>query len=256
MTSGGKRQVNGVKTSIWAAAFAVTAILGALRADAQGTAAPEPDAPTVTVIAPSDPDPSPSEPPPDGPLTDDTQAVIQKAIQGHASVAEVIEANLASPEKICPAATPVILANPAAAADLIDGAKIHSELTEQLAQCLSKIQQSMKTSNPEGAELIGSLIATAPAAFQAAYAVALVPEGADGPAPPADDGGGAAGPGDSGGGGAAAGTGGTADGGSGSSGGGGTGGGGGGVGTVGFGSFAGGGGGGIGGGGNVTPSTP
>jgi hypothetical protein len=158
--------------------------------------------------------------------------------QGPFGIAAIVEANLAQPENICAACTPLILANPAAAAELIQAAKAHPELTEQLAQCVSKIQQSLKASNPEGAQTIAALVASAPPAFQAAYAVALAPEGggaSGGQVAAAGDGGGGGSAGDGGGGGTGGGVG---------------------VGGVGFG--GGGGGGTIGGGGGATvsPSTP
>ena len=143
-------------------------------------------------------------------------------------IAAIIEANLAQPGMICPACTPLVMADPNAAAEIIAAAKKHPELAEMLAQCLSKIQQSMSATNPEGAQKVAALVAGAPPAFQAAYAVALAPGGGGG------DGGGGGGDGGGGGGGGGAGAGG---------GGGGAGGGGGG----GFGG-AGGGGGGFGGG--------
>jgi hypothetical protein len=147
-------------------------------------------------------------------------------------IAAIIEANLAQPGQICPACTPLVMADPNAAAEIIAAAKKHPELAEMLAQCLSKIQQGMSATNPEGAQKVAALVAGAPPAFQAAYAVALAPGGGDG--------GGGGGDGGGGGGAGAGGGGGTGGGGG---GGGGAGGGGG-----GFGAGGGGGGGGAGGG--------
>jgi hypothetical protein len=171
------------------------------------------------------------------------------------SISEIVAANIETPEKICPAVTPVIVAEPGEAFDLIETAKQRPKQMEALAQCLSQIQSLIKKSNPDGAKAIDALVAAAPAGFQAAYAVALANAGSGDTGPAA---------GDAGGGGDSAGS---ADGGS--SGGGGSasggstgdGGGGGGAGS-GFGGFASGGaiGGGGGSGGNfgvtVSPSTP
>ena len=161
-----------------------------------------------------------------------TQTAAPTGTQQPTGIAAIIEANLAQPGLICPACTPIVMADPNAAAEIIAAAKKHPELAELLAQCLSKIQQSLSATNSPGAQKVAALVAGAPPAFQAAYAVALAPGGGG-------DGGG----GDGGGGGAGAG-------GGGGGGGAGAGGGGGGAGGGGGGGFggAGGGGGGFGGG--------
>src|SRR5262249_22531175 len=87
-------------------------------------------------------------------------------------VTAAVEANLAQPEKICAVCTPLIAGDPAAAAELIAAAKKYPELAEQLAECLSKIQAGLGT---DGKKTIAALVAGAPPAFQASYAVALSP---------------------------------------------------------------------------------
>lgn len=119
-----------------------------------------------------------------------TQATAPDGTQQLSGVAAVIEANLTQPGQICAACTPLIMADPAAAAELIAAAKKHPELAEMLAQCLSKLQQSMSATNPEGAQKVAALVANAPPAFQAAYAVALAPGGGDGGGGGGDGGGG------------------------------------------------------------------
>jgi hypothetical protein len=173
------------------------------------------------------------------------------------TIGEIVAANVETPEKICPAVTPIIIAEPGAAFDLIETAKQRPKQMERLAQCLSQIQSVMKSSNPQGAKVIDVLVASAPAGFQAAYAIALATGDGGGTASAGSAGDGAGGGssgGDSGGGGGTSSSGGSGGGGGGggSSGGGGTG----------FSGFAGGGsiGGGGGTGGNfgtpVSQSTP
>ena len=174
---------------------------------------------------------------------------------GAANIGEIVAANIETPDKICAGVTPIIMAEPGAAFDLIETARQRPKLSEGLAQCLSKIQSVMKDVNPEGAKAIDALVAAAPAAFQAAYAVALANNApGDSSTATADagggDGGGAADGGSSSGGDSSSS--GSSSGGSGTGGGGGSG----------FSGFAGGGaiGGGGGSGGNfnvpVSPSTP
>jgi hypothetical protein len=163
-----------------------------------------------------------------------------------ATIGEIVAANIETPEKICPAVTLIITAEPGAAFDLIETARQRPKQAEGLAQCLSQIQSTMKSVNSDGAKTIDALVASAPAAFQAAYAVALAnADSGDGGSTGGDAGGGTSSGGTTSGGAA---SGGTASGGS--SGGG-----------TGFGGFAGGGaiGGGGGGGNNGIPvsrSTP
>ena len=170
----------------------------------------------------------------------------QTATSQALTIGEIVAANVETPDKICAAVTPIIMAEPGEAFDLIETAKQRPKQMEALAQCLSQIQTMLKKANPDGAKAIDALVAAAPAGFQAAYAVALANAGSGDAGPAAGD----AGAGDSGGGSSG---GGTASGGGGGDGGGGTG----------FSGFAGGGaigGSGGSGGGNfgvvVSPSTP
>lgn len=180
----------------------------------------------------------------------------QAAVPQAVTISEIVAANVQTPEKICAAVTPIITAEPGAAFDLIETARQRPKQSEMLAQCLSQIQTGMKKVNPDGAKTIDALVASAPAAFQAAYAVALAN------ASSGDSGSGSAdaGSGDSGGSSGGSSSGGGSSGGSTASGGGGGGSGGGG--GTGFSGFAGGGaiGGGGGSGGNfgtpVSQSTP
>jgi hypothetical protein len=149
------------------------------------------------------------------------------------TIGEIVAANVETPDKICAAVTPIIMAEPGEAFDLIETAKQRPKQMEVLAQCLSQIQTMIKKANPDGAKAIDALVAAAPAGFQAAYAVALA-NGGSGDAPSTGDAGGGGG---------------TSGGGTASSGGGGDGGGGGG--GTGFSGFAGGGAIGGSGGGNV-----
>src|SRR5262245_54084941 len=127
------------------------------------------------------------------------------AIPPAVTITSVIEANLAQPGQICPACTPLIIASPAAAAEMIAAAQKYPELAETLAQCLSKLQQGMAATNPQGAQAIAALVTNAPPAFQAAYAVAAAGDGGGGGG---DGGGGGGGAGAGGGGGGGAGAGG------------------------------------------------
>jgi len=97
---------------------------------------------------------------------------IQVATPQTMTIGEIVAANLDSPT-ICTTITPIIMADPGAALDLIETAKQRPKQMEALAQCLSQIQIAMKKTNPDGAKAIDALVATAPAGFQAAYAVAL-----------------------------------------------------------------------------------
>jgi hypothetical protein len=93
------------------------------------------------------------------------------------TIGEIVAANIETPEKICAAVTPIILAEPGEAFDLIETAKQRPKQMELLAQCLSEIQATVKKTNLDGAKAIDALVAAAPAGFQAAYAVALANAG-------------------------------------------------------------------------------
>jgi hypothetical protein len=160
-------------------------------------------------------------------------AQVQAATPQALTIGEIVAANVETPDKICAAVTPIIMAEPGEAYDLIETAKQRPKQMEALAQCLSQIQTMIKKTNPDGAKSIDALVAAAPAGFQAAYAVALANADsgdAGSVAGDADGGGGTSGGGDGGS---------SSGGGTASSGGGGEGGGGGG--GTGFSGFAGGG---------------
>jgi hypothetical protein len=100
-------------------------------------------------------------------------AQAQTATSQALTIGEIVAANVETPEKICAAVTPIIMAEPGEAYDLIETAKQRPKQMEALAQCLSQIQTMIKKANPDGAKAIDALVAAAPAGFQAAYAVAL-----------------------------------------------------------------------------------
>ncbi len=97
----------------------------------------------------------------------------QSALPQPVTIGEIVAANVETPERICAAVTPIIMAEPGEAYDLIETAKQRPKQMEALAQCLSQIQMAIKKTNPDGAKAIDALVAAAPAGFQAAYAVAL-----------------------------------------------------------------------------------
>lgn len=154
------------------------------------------------------------------------------------AIAQIVEANKAGGvDALTKALSPLIIENPALAATLVDIAKNKPELAETLAEVLARIQKGLKELDPQKAKQIATIIASAPPAFQAAYAVAQSP-GDSGGTQTADAGGAA------GGGGAGAAT------------GGGDGGGGAGAAGVGYGGGLSGGGSIGGGGGTVSPAAP
>lgn len=152
------------------------------------------------------------------------------------TVAQIIAANSTNLQQLVQQLLPVVRSNPQAASEVIAAAQANPALATILAQALSRIQNVIAAQNPTAAAQIATIVAAAPPAFQAAYAVARA-GGSGGP-------GGGQGPGGNSGPGGGDGGGGGGGGGSGGGGGGG-----------GFGGFGGGSGGGV-GGGVVSPSRP
>jgi len=92
------------------------------------------------------------------------------------TIGQIVEANKAGGvEALTKALSPLIIENPALAATLVDIAKSKPELAETLAEVLARIQKGLKALDPEKAKQIATIIASAPPAFQAAYAVAQSP---------------------------------------------------------------------------------
>ncbi|MFN0220017.1 MAG: hypothetical protein ACKVP4_14535 [Hyphomicrobium sp.] len=104
-----------------------------------------------------------------------TPAGLVDADQKEIPIAEHIKTHVAEPDKICPLIAPLIFKTPSKAAEVIAAAQEQQKLMVPLAVCLSKLQQCIASKDPEGAKEIASLIATAPAEIQAAYATALDP---------------------------------------------------------------------------------
>lgn len=234
-----------------------SARFGALLAAARSTVIASAALTALTAsVAAQTPPQGPAPSPQAVPAAIDQSGAVQESATQASPVAKLIEANLGNLKKIAPELIALVNANPALAAGIIEAAAKHPERAEALAQLLSKIQNGLKTADPDGAKIIAALVASAPPSFQAAYAVALAGGGSDAL------GGAGPGNGDGGGGGPAASTGGgTAGGSSGGSGGSGEGGGGGGGGSGGlrfgsaFGGSIGSGAGGGGGGGSTTGSS-
>ncbi len=145
--------------------------------------------------APQQSAPVPSAPVPSANAAQPDVSNAPPAGQG-AAVAKLVATNLGNLKKITPELIALINADPALAAGLIEAARQHPEQAQALAQLLSKIQAGLKTTNPDGANVIAALVASAPPEFQAAYAVALAGGGGDGApagAPGQADGGGGSG---------------------------------------------------------------
>ena len=105
---------------------------------------------------------------------------------------EIVEANQAGGvDALTKALSPLVIDNPALAQTLIEIAKAKPELAETLAEVLARIQKTLKDLDPDKAQQIATVVASADPAFQAAYAVAQ--SSGDGGAQVADAGGGAAG---------------------------------------------------------------
>ncbi len=66
------------------------------------------------------------------------------------TIGEIVAANVETPEKICSAVTPIIMAEPGDAFDLIETARQRPKQMEVLAQCLSQIQTMIKRPIPTG----------------------------------------------------------------------------------------------------------
>ena len=120
---------------------------------------------------------------------------------GAQSIRQAIAANSGAQNQICQAITPILHADPASAAVVIESAQAQPDLLEPLCECVSQAQRALKSTDPQGAAVVASAVASASPAFQACYAVALAPgEGGPGPVNQAAT----AAPGGSGGGGGAA----------------------------------------------------
>ena len=93
-----------------------------------------------------------------------------------ADIGSLIEANIGGGSAgLVKALAPAIIANPELAADVIAYAQAHPEKAELLAEVLATIQVSLKDLDPKKAKILSTVVASAPPAFQAAYAVALAP---------------------------------------------------------------------------------
>jgi len=90
------------------------------------------------------------------------------------AVADIVTANAGKPNAIMAALAAAVVANPELAAEVIAYAKCNPAMAELLAQSLSKAQAALAAlGNTKAAGLVSQAVASAPAAFQAAYAVAL-----------------------------------------------------------------------------------
>ena len=92
------------------------------------------------------------------------------------TVAQIVAQNGSNTKAMTAALRAIVVKNPQAAQEVVDAAVgAPPEVVAALAQMLSSIQRGMKESDPAGAQQIAAIVATAPAGFQAAYAVALAP---------------------------------------------------------------------------------
>lgn len=95
--------------------------------------------------------------------------------QASAQVSALITQSAGNAQQACAAVTPIITANPCAAAGLIGAATQGAKISDGLAQCLANIQKGLKSTIPAAAKSIEKVVTCAPPVFQAAYAEALAP---------------------------------------------------------------------------------
>jgi hypothetical protein len=92
------------------------------------------------------------------------------------TIAVLIESNRgAGAEALMQALSPLVIADPAAAYDIVAAAGDNPEMAEALAEVLANAQSELKRLDPDKARQLATIVADAPAGFQAAYAVALSP---------------------------------------------------------------------------------